>query len=884
MSTQVFSPGYRLTLFSPSSETVVFTPDAGADHSEAFQVTTLAGVANFQDYMTPPKARKSRFDPVKKKLDIGEISVTILDKRLTPGGTNFQRWVTAFIGDDTGKARMLGLKAYMEETTDGGVTWLPFYVGRVRTFNLTSLNGYLISIKEDNEQQNLLKVFTGEPSSSLLESTSYGNRHQMVPWGPDNHYGLVGVREQPIGTWRNAANFGNRAIELDADNAINWEEGVAQISKPLTERIPEVDKEDAWKRESNIGFGPIVRVIQGSTVGRYHLTYVKGILKDGPGVGPLRTPVFLHSILLEEIESDEFEHASLSAFVVGSTVRFQIITDNEEPSDKFPLLVDNVTPGTFWRDILAGLWSTKIRSSGVAQFSGSIAIDDAQFTNLTNNKQLKDSRWIIKKPEKMSTFIEDHILKPYNLGYRLEPTASFGVPKSVVVPFSMELPLTSSGIPTITQDDLKVGTSANWAPGKPFIRFESKFYRETITTVDSLLESNAGQEGESVFDGPANPTLISEFPITFTTVDIDNVHGGDGEFKIDARGIRFFGPSKGFPELFVDSTQLPFIFTRERVMTRLMNKLHEDAVFRWSRGPATVKLEARRTGSTNDLKIGDWRIIDVDFLPDPFTHRRGGARLMQCVERSENGPSINFRLVDSGQDIQRTAPTVGSFDQVGNTSVASGSMSIAQDNRIETHFAVTSQSVVDAPAVTASAWQFANRTDIAAGATASVVVGDLPAGSHVFIRARSVPPRSEDLQLPSDWAFPPAPGFFDMGATTAPSQLEVDRVTETSARATWVNGNTTQSIEVRLQADSSSSFDTVGLVQGGTTEFPIEGISNAASENPYTLRVRHINPTIGEVSDDAEILFSAKPGTLPKAPTPRGIIIITDGDQITPVF
>ena len=133
---------YRATVFisrsDDASETTVLTPIAGAPHSDQFKIATRTGVVGFQPYMDFPTGRRGKIDLLSKKTDVGELSFEIIDMRPPAGGANATRWVTAFIGEKEGIPRFARLKCYIEESLDGGVTWNPFFTGRVRSLALKS--------------------------------------------------------------------------------------------------------------------------------------------------------------------------------------------------------------------------------------------------------------------------------------------------------------------------------------------------------------------------------------------------------------------------------------------------------------------------------------------------------------------------------------------------------------------------------------------------------------------------------------------------------------------------------------------------------------------------------------------------------------------------
>lgn len=869
-----FEPVYRLRIFATGSTQTPLTPAPGAPHSDDFVIATTQSLAGSQPYLGLPSGQKNIFDIVKKDSIIGSLKFRLMDKSLSTGN-NLVRWVSAFVGDERGKVKLLGNECSVEESIDGGVTFLPFYFGVVESFQLSGeFNQYDLVVREKNETQRNIILFRGEPSASLLFSNSYGNRRQMVPWGSDGQYGPFPSYAKTIGTWRTSVSDRNRVIETDLANPFNNIVGGAHVSEPFMDEIPITGGENAVLEQSEGSSGPIVRVTSGATVGRFTATYgqlafdLTGVSVDGP--------FFVAKLLLEPLDPSAFEYLALDGFSPGQAVRYQVLT-NEPPTKEFPTLVGDVHPIQFLKDIYLGLHSALNPSDGKAIFSGSVDIDDASFDVLISDGKFKESRWLIEREISMRKFVSKNILDPYLLGFRMQATESFGRFFSKLVLFDLEAPATLSGIPTIETDEVVAGAPVSWEPGQTFEQFDFTTYQERYSRV-----SNGFIRGDEVRDpltGPANPTLITQFPIIDSTIVVENITGkGNRTLQQDGLGLRWI-LNEQFYDIESDASGITnFTLTRKAMVERVSRQLKAQSIFRLGRGPATVTIDVRRTANTNDLQVGEWRLLDVDYLPDPFTHVRGGTRLMQCVERSERGNAIRFKFVDSGQNTQRAAPTMHEFTQIGATSAASGGISVGVTDSVETWFAMTPTDVATRPDETSSLWQF-NRTQlIQGGTTGSVFLGPVAVGSRVWPRARSRPPIDEDNQIPSDFVFHPTPGYFDMSsALNPPTNLFVLNRTTVTADIRWVVGDTTASIEVLLKPESSSSFALVTRLTPRTTQYTLGGLSVAISENPYVVAIRHIDTRSGATSATASFMFATDPTTPPPAcPTPGPVGFNTD--------
>src|SRR5690242_12121599 len=113
-----YVPAYRLTVKAPRSvdatEATTLTPIGGAPHSDPFVVSTLAGLGGAKPYLHDVGGGTGTIDAVQKNTTVGSRTIALRDQRLTAGGSNAVRWVTAFFGDASGRLRLKGCKAILE--------------------------------------------------------------------------------------------------------------------------------------------------------------------------------------------------------------------------------------------------------------------------------------------------------------------------------------------------------------------------------------------------------------------------------------------------------------------------------------------------------------------------------------------------------------------------------------------------------------------------------------------------------------------------------------------------------------------------------------------------------------------------------------------------
>lgn len=169
-------PVYRLTIYASMAvdptEATILSPIAGAPHSDQFKIATSEGIAGFKPYLGMPSGRRGRIDLMSKKTDTGEISFDILDARVVVGGSNANRWVTAFVGDSSQLPQFTRLKVLVEESLDGGITWVNFWTGRVTKLGMKGASRTIMQLTiRDLSADMTFDAFVGMPHE-LVRTTA----------------------------------------------------------------------------------------------------------------------------------------------------------------------------------------------------------------------------------------------------------------------------------------------------------------------------------------------------------------------------------------------------------------------------------------------------------------------------------------------------------------------------------------------------------------------------------------------------------------------------------------------------------------------------------------------------------------------------------------
>jgi len=819
-------PIYRMRIFqtgSASQPDVVLTPAPSAPHAFKFQVATTGSVGGYYPYMDPPSGRKTSFNPVSKKTTIGTIKVRVGDPKITTGSlatgsmtANLQRFTTAFFGTEDGKLLIRGAKTYIEESVDGGATFQPWFLGNIDTVTDAGGVAYDITIKSLENNLKNINLFENEPSASVFvdrpRADAYGNRFQVMPYGPNIKYAFKSPLPKAVGTVGTVeSNATLRAIGIDHAVADNSVDGVAWGSKALTERVPlTILGENAELQLGSTINSPILRTTTGK---RFRVV--------GLVIAPLITGNIFKPLvfIVEALDSSEFEYAPITDLVYDSSISFEVLIPGPA-SDDAPMLIQNVNPISFLQDILDGAWGPLDSDTHEGLFR--FETDEYRFNELrSKNNKYREFRAQYTEPREAKKVVENDICQVYDLGLRYRPVSSSDkiLPRYEV--FDMAMPSGTAGMQTITEQDLIAGSVPSWEPGELYLRFDHTLYKDDYNIPKNVLTSIDGLEMAE------NPSLITESEFSLIDIVVENIGRGDKKLKVDAKGIRF---SPGETILWTYTGQ-------DNLAIKYGQEVQEAQRYRWSRGPATIGINTHRTGSTNTLDIGDWRLVDVAILPDPYQHQRGGTRLMQCIERRDDGPEIFFRLIDSGQNIQSTAPSVGSFAQITPLQAISGSVAVTSRVLVEGAYAATPVSASSRPSENDSNW-IRVYSQVHNSGSQNVTFNGLPENSKIWPRFRTKPAQDGDLQLPSDWAYP-SNDFVTLSGFGAPTNVTVHDITSISARVNWTPGASTGYTDVLLQPASSASFEKVLQVPIATREVTISGLSSAGSENPYTVGVRH---------------------------------------------
>jgi hypothetical protein len=745
-------PVYKLVIYAPRredpTETTVLTPIGGAVHSDPFQVATKKGISGFAGYLGLPRGRRGKVDFLSRKVDIGELTLPLLDKRTTAGGSNLERWVSAFIGDEHGRNRLLGCKAKVWESLDGGSSWSSFFAGRVKQHPTKGALWYELTLR-DMAQDLDIDVFTGVPHSSV----TYASMSPLLPNGnilPYANFATTARLRGRIGSQGSSAP-GLRIVTLDDQKKYpngpeNW----------VTRRVWDAEHVPPMASDAGGQVHPTALVhlkrLDTSAEGIFRLRFLGGtidtddILTNVQAADDAYRRYFdrvkyhphwrVSKIGLEQLGGSETGYMAMPPD--GTRVEFHLV-DDAPPGDSSPLLISDAHPAQLWADMLDGYFG-RLNDDGTPLLP--VARDTSAFNTLIADSTIPPARFVITELARLNAWIEEFICKPYGLAYRVDADGQ-------VVPIDLRLPSSAPVVPTITRADLLAGQAPTWDPD-----WEGSVTRVEITHyIDDEVTAGAAKESSDEYPDVPGARITSRDTL-YIPVDLAaEAELGEKTYTIDGRGYR---SARGETAEMMD--RLNWI---QAHLAKVAQQVR--GPFGW--GPTTATLQCRRTSNTGCYP-GELRYVDVDLLPNPAANRRGGTRLCRCLERTEDGIGVTLSFLDAGPGTVAVVPSIGTPTQNADQTSAAADVAVtlnASGEPAEVEIALTSTSTAVRPAATSTAWTPAGRVY----SSGSLTAGALPPGVRVWVRARTIAHDGAQWKLPSAWVFPSGTGYVDLGAFPA---------------------------------------------------------------------------------------------------------------------
>jgi hypothetical protein len=824
-----FAPAYRMRIYASDDTTILQT----AGGTKAL-FATRAGVTDangtYLDWLEQPNGKRGVLDVLLKRTDTGEITVKVMDPRLTVGGSNAARGFVQFLGDAGGQEQLKGLKTVIEESRDGGATWLlgglPWFTGRIQQVSNTEPVYFELVLWDTSAELSTIDVFTGDPHSSI----TYVAREQLLPFGLTQAYGPFPAARSV----EHADGFLAIAGDLSTWSSTLTLTGLSQrdLGNVLTDRL-------AALLEGPPVLGATWAWAAGAKVGQSKLWARVKHLSGAHSGSTYRYPI--NGFYLTNTSPDTHQH--LTAVILCATGGTGPLPANgvscaialysaAQATATTPLYVGDVDPLQFWEDLLLGKFG-RLDSGGAVLRT--VPYDSAAFTALKT--KFGTVRFILADVANLHDWIETNLLQPLGLGYMIDPAGQ-------VVPLDLRLPAALGGLPALTDADL-----GPVAPQWTTTRDTAYAWFSCTHWLEQQVTSNDMQRDPATFpEMPPGGIRASELEYALASI-------GPRILNLQTQTFTGEGLRAGPGEILNGRDRAAMI---ELQIAGTLN----DLATRFANGAYIATAEVRLTAA-DALVVGSWVLVTFSLLPDPATKTRGGQRLMQVVEKSPGALHTTLQLLDAGVATTASVPSLGALaQQTDNTrhGIAIPVTLNAASDPVQIQGALTATSVGSAPADGEPLWHLLGKVTTAGTFTAF----GLPAGMRLWVRARSEP--SQGFQFPSAWATP-ATDHCDTAAITAPSSL-ASAVTGTRVLCTWAVGDATLPVRFYLCTPTGTPLPVLDLPPG-STRYPLEGL---AASTGYTFGVAHPDPQ-GGTSAVATANFTTSTSTR-TAPGPGGLAVL----------
>ena len=834
--------GYRARVFAPRSvdiaEATVLVPAVGAPHADAFQVTTLNGVAGYQPYLDLPTGRNGVIDPLNRDLSTGEWTFPLIDRSI--GGSNLKRWMSAFLGNLKGQPRFAGLRIEVDETLDNGATWSRWRTGRVTKVAMGPVEGQL-TLREVTDEAKM-PVFVGNPHASI----TYAARQALCPIGMlGSDFGTIKAAVALKGTARTitVGTVGQlpttyMSVYLDAASASREDNLVTKqlvgAAAPNDQIITGVVT--GGSAGGNVQYaalpnfsGPLrvrLKHTSGANNGSTGDYYAAGLgFWPGPN-GKMR----LASFALKALPSGDVNQLAVPADTV--TVEATLWVDGKISKDN-PLLLNDVHFATLLQDLCDGKFGYLYRV-GESKPAAAAYGDTKRTVTLANGAAFiadttyPPQRFIVTDMDELIRWVEKNVLKPMNVA--LYPDAN-----GALVIVDMRLPTSLASVPALTEADLaRDHEQGDWEFDRENVitRVDFKHYSDRPLKLQDLR-----QDGSTYPDLP--PGGVESFEHPLLVLDVGSTDVGDKSFECDAPGFRSMDGE---------------VLQGQPRAQYLENKLVETAN-QWRRpmGWGLVELPVTLNRSGTVVTMGGLALATFQHVPDPTTWQRGGTRLCRVLELSPLGPVRTVKLLDLGFNLFATGPTLGApAQEAGNTytGVTTVLTINASSQAAEVRYAVTDVAVGTVPTDTSPLWTVFGRFTT----SQTVTIRGLAPNRRVWVQGRTLPDYV-DSYLPSAWVNAGGTGRVDTATLPAPSAPASSLITGKSFRVSWTNGAVDLATELLIATPTSDPRVVVMRLPPGATFFDFPGATGVDLQlsTQYRVGIRHAGANIDGYSAEVTI-------------------------------
>ena len=821
------SPSYRMTVFKPRSEdpaeTVVMTPAACAPHSDNFKVATRTGITGFQPYMQLPSGRRGIINVITGRGDVGQLEVDLGDIKVSG---NLSRWVTAFAGNAEGLDRLKGCKVLIEELLDTGGSWTDFFTGRIFTWGVTD-DRVMVRLEIRGIEADLrFRLFQLPPHASVA---SYAALPYILPVGVPVAYADVAATARLAGNFdlsEKRITLTDAAIERVDNIVLAWLDDQSEQLNYQSYTVFEVESDNVRVEYSLVG---------GGSKGDFRMNWLRWKSKHD-----LRR---MHSITVELLDSSIPEYRALPA---GDEACEVALRYHGPIGDDTPLFIQNVHPADLILDIADGFFGPR-KTDGTPL----VTIPYGTMTAFTGDPSWGLLRFQVREEAEGFEWIEDNISGPAGLGFRINYAGELEL-------IDLRLRSSVSVQTTITNADIAAGNPpTRTATGEDSAAWVvATHYSEAKVALKGL---GLGQRlDDDTPDLPVGGWLEQEHKLE--TIDETAIADLGEQEPVNFTGLGFRARVNEIVEGNAGSRAI-----QNRLLGR-MGQLNQA----FGKGRDSLELTVRRSAAIEAVIPGHFVVVDVDEIPDPTSFLRGGPRLMQVEERTEEHLLVRLAGVDLGINVAAGVPVLGT-PTLGTDTLHEVNQSVtlnSDSDLVEIHYAAKSGGE---PAETDAAWIFGT---IASGAT---TIRHLQVNTKIHVRGRSIPSSLRNLRRPSAWVYA---GAVTTAAYLTPTSPQASNIGGREFLFSWVNVETAAAPQILLALTGVGRV-LLDQIEPGSTEYwvrytDIDKTTELALSTGYDVGVRYVGPE-GSFSAEATVLNVVTTGSASAAPSMLVTSILISG-------
>lgn len=608
-----------LEVYEDDRETVRWAVGTSPGHANPFLVE-------------PDGYAEQEIDVASGAASIGTVSVTIIDPAVTPGDQD-SGWLTARLaidGLEDVRGRRCRLRRFISEA-DG------FYVladGPASMPRLdASYSAYTFEIRDTRETERKIRAF--DSGGGLASDAAIGTR-TLLPDGVYGGYGydagtdtyLLPAAEPLTGTYFEFSHpllaFPGGAVDLTGNTtaqrvmsiaaegqtrgAITYHEGTLSAwytsFAGIILRWRQAGSMDPWKEISST----LVADDEGGGGGRliagtYHPS-------DTDRQGFLATTLYM---------GDKRGAAELP--VDGQAIEFFVVYAGA-PSKELPTYIEGISAGQFAENVYAGAYSARDENGDLVPTG--ILYDPAALALMTDPVRIRLTEPIADARD----YLEKFIYAPTGWAPALD---EFGR----ISPVSQVAPESVAGL--LVLDNSIAEASPNWSAGERVINVIRFTYlrdydppddvvplpQESVSFLGGIARRLLGiskSTAENLTEPDGDGLMAREVVVEFRdTTSIDR--NGEAVLELDGSAFRAIGDPEADPISGVVDVEQGYLMALQR-------QLHLQA--RYALGAPHIQVAVMRE-ATIGLRAGSWVVLDLSWLPDYATQRRGLVAMAQVI-------------------------------------------------------------------------------------------------------------------------------------------------------------------------------------------------------------------------------------------------------------